>query len=217
MSQYPPPLSPMPSPPAPPAAAPQPVLGYAGPMTGAAPNPLQPYAWREGAVLIVPALATLPHRCVKCNAESQGGPGWRRLTLKLAWHHPGFYLLIPAGLLVYAVVALCVQQKTTVEASLCPVHARKRKHWLIVAWTGAVVGVGLMIFGCAGGGGLAHHSDMWPLWCVLGGILVAVAGGVAGILGSRALVPKRIERGYAWLNGAHPHFVALFPDARPAA
>jgi hypothetical protein len=196
--------------------SPQQVLPYAGPATGAAPQFLQPYAWREDAMLVVPAMASLPPRCVKCNAEVAGEKGSRRITLKLTWHHPALYVLILPGLLVYAIVALCVQQKATVQISLCPTHAAKRSKWLLFAWTSAVIGIGGMIFACAGGSALAHHSDMWPLWVMLGGILLAIVGGIVGIVGSRALTPKRMERGYAWLNGAHPDFVALFPDARQA-
>lgn len=204
-----------PSSPSPVSAAPQPVLPYAGPTTNAQPvtQPM-PYAWREGPVLITTSAAALPQQCVKCNAAFQGQTGWRRLALKLNWHQPAYYLLILAGLLVYVIVALCVQQKAVVEVSLCPVHAKKRTHWLLVAWTSAVVGLSLMIFGCAGGGTMARHNDMWPFWCIMGGILLAIVGGIAGILGARVLIPNRIERGYAWLKGAHPDFVAQFPDAR---
>lgn len=191
----------------------QPVLGYAGPMTTNAAQ-LQPYAWREDALLVVPALAMLPPRCVKCNAEVHGEPGSRRLTQKLAWHHPAFFLLILAGLLIYVIVALCIQQKATIEMSLCPTHAAKRRNWLVVAWVSAIVGIGAMIFGCGGGSALAHHNDMWPFWLIIGGILLALVGGVAGIIGARALTPKRIERGYAWLAGAHADFLAPLPDAR---
>ena len=64
---------------------PAPVLPYATP---------QPYqqafaqaGWREGDQLIVPAIASLPLRCTKCNCEVADGWRWRKT---LYWHHPGW-------------------------------------------------------------------------------------------------------------------------------
>src|SRR3712207_3999182 len=75
------------------------VLPYATPMA------YQPTvtAWREGPVLIVPTLVSLPDACVKCSAPAGG---WR-LRKTLAWHNPLLALMIIfPGLLIYAIVAL---------------------------------------------------------------------------------------------------------------
>jgi hypothetical protein len=172
-------------------------------------------AWREGPILIVPAQASLPARCVKCNAIVGDERGSRRLTQKLAWHHPAIFLLILPGVLIYAIVALCLQKKAAVELSLCPIHNAKRTRWLIFTWVTVLIGLGTIVGGCAGGVGYAHNNDMWPAWRMLGGLLIAIIGGIVGIVGSRVLTPKRIDDRYAWLKGADPDFLSNFPAVQP--
>ena len=190
-------------------AAAAPVIAYATPT----PYVYQPAmnAWRDGPILIVRSLTSLPGRCVKCNADVTDQPGSKRLTQKLAWHHPALFLLILAGILIYAIVALIVQKKATVELSLCPVHNAKRTRWLAFTWAVVLIGLGMLIWGCAGGTNYARHDDMWPAWFMLGGIAVAVIGGIIGLVGARVLTPKRIDEHFAWLKGAAPEFLDNFP------
>lgn len=191
---------------------PQQPYGQPPPLAYATPIPYQAYqaAWREGPVLIVRKQAALPDRCVKCNADTANVAGSRRLTQKLAWHHPALFLLIPLGLLVYAIVAIIVQQKATVELSLCALHNRARRRAILLTWLVMLLGLAMIVGGCAFSG-WAGHNDMWPAWVILGGLFVLLVGGIIGVVGARTLTPKRMEGEYAWLKGAGDDFLANFP------
>lgn len=79
--------------------------------------------WAEGKYLVMPIeKGILPHRCIRCNAPIDG----LIKTRKLYWHHPALYLLIFISILVYAVAALIVRKKITVQPGLCDEHKNKR-------------------------------------------------------------------------------------------
>src|SRR5438105_154087 len=113
-----------------PPALPPTVVPYATPVQYQPAGPQA--AWREGVTLIVTTQASLPPRCVKCNADVVDGWRWRK---SLYWHHPALALMIIfPGLLIYAIVALIVRKKAVVEASLCPVHRANRNTKVATAW-----------------------------------------------------------------------------------
>src|SRR3954470_1330729 len=175
------------SPPLPPS-----VLPYAVPYSSHVPAPGE--LWRDGKLLVVSTFARLPDVCVKCNQPVPAGtPGSKRMTQKLTWHHPALYFLILPGVLIYAIVAMAVQKKATVELSLCPVHNGKRARWLIFTWVTVLLGLGLIGLGCGGGIGWAKSNDIWPAWVVLGGFLLAIVGGIVGATMIRPINPKRID------------------------
>jgi hypothetical protein len=64
----------------------------------------------------------LPAVCMKCGAQATA---WKSKTF--SWHPPWVYVLILAGLLPFAVVALALTQRRTLQAPLCAAH---RGHWL---------------------------------------------------------------------------------------
>ena len=84
--------------------APVAVLPYASPAAAGGYYP--DGAWREGNVLIVRKNVALPPRCVKCGAPAEG-PLMKRTYY---WHDPILYILILAGILIYAIVALIVRK-----------------------------------------------------------------------------------------------------------
>src|SRR6478735_23856 len=189
-----PPNAPPPLPPA--------VLPYAVPLSNqsSAGGP-----WREGSLLVTTTFAQLPHVCVKCNVPVlDGAAGGKRLTQKYTWHHPALYFLILPGVLIYAIVALVLQKKATVELSLCPAHNSRRVKWLIFTWVSVLGGLGLVAFGCAGGMGMAKNNDMWPAWTMLAGALIAIVGGIVAVINGRVLTPRRIDDRHAWFKGASP-------------
>jgi len=111
--------------------------GVAAPPARVAPLPLQPapappQVWREGRTLVFEREAELPQRCYRCNA-----PAEHRRTVRVWWHSRWWYLLILAGLVVYALVALIVVKRAKVELGSCRRHHRRR----ILAMWGNAVGV----------------------------------------------------------------------------
>jgi len=198
MSQVPPPL-PVPSLQPQPQA--QPVLPYATPFSHQVGG-----AWREGSQLVVTKEVALPPLCVKCNAPAEGPP-W---TKTLYWHNPALYVLIVfPGILIYAIVALCVRQRARVSAGLCPVHRKARGRKMLIAWSIAGAGLLTAITGFAIVGD--RQTETAGLICILVGILVLIVAGVLGLLFSNVLAPMKMEGNYAWLKGAGNDFLANFP------
>lgn len=75
--------------------------------------------WRDGDLIVIPAGASLPLRCVKCNAPAQMGKPQR-----YSWHHPKWEQLTAISTIAYVVVALASQQSTRLAIGLCDRHRR---------------------------------------------------------------------------------------------
>ena len=158
-----------------------------------------PYAangnlFRDGKLLVARDGAPFPDRCVRCNGPAEG----YRLKKTFYWHPPGWYVLIFASVLIYAVVAMIIRKKATFELSLCRRHRRRRVF---------LIGVGLGIPVLVLIGWIATGSDvMGPM------LLIAVlVGSVAAVVGAQTMTPKKIADGYAHLKGAHPEFLSRLP------
>ena len=74
--------------------------------------------WRDGETLIMQKTVRLPDYCIKCGVAANGS----HHTRNLSWHHPALYLLILAGLLIYAIVALIVRKSAKIDISMCQDH-----------------------------------------------------------------------------------------------
>jgi hypothetical protein len=97
---------------------------------------------REGKKLVVPAVmpgkgAALPPPCVKCGAPANGKP----VNKNFSWHHPALYLLILAGVLIYAIVAAIVRKSMRLSVPLCAHHAQRRSMAVTLAWVLPLVGM----------------------------------------------------------------------------
>jgi hypothetical protein len=174
--------------------APQPAvpLAYAAPSTGYG----ETIAWSEGDVLVVRKGATLPPLCVKCNEPAEGNP----IKRNLSWHHPALFLLILAGVLVYAIVALVVQKKGTVYVSLCARHRSRRLMIGLTAGALAFGGLAMLIFAGVIGRG-------WP--ALAGGAMLLI--GLIMAVANQTLTAKRIDDHFLWLRGTGRAFLANFP------
>lgn len=149
--------------------------------------------WRSGNLLVLRKDATLPDRCVKCNADTGG----YKLRRKLFWHHPALYLLIIVALLIYAIVATIVGKRARIEIGLCPEHRRKRSRSLLIAWLLFVSSIICFVLA-----GLLSNG-----WFVFGGLILLVASPVYGMLSCAMVSPKRIDDQHVWLKGVTPQFL----------
>lgn len=156
--------------------------------------------WRDGNVLVMQPHASLPHRCVKCNAAADQPIRER----KVYWHHPGIYALILINLIIYAIVALIVRKKAIVSPGLCLEHKQRRRNAFIVGWAGFALGIGL--FFAAG----ATESENGPVY-VLAGIISILVGIVWGIVFGRIVYAKRIDEVYVRLTGCGTLFLDSLP------
>jgi len=142
--------------------------------------------WHEGDELVMDKDAELPARCIKCN-----GPESKRVLKKLSWHSPWLYLLIFAGLLVYAIVAVIVSKRAKVGIGLCAAHAQSRQRKAWIAW--GLFGASVLSFI---GSGVADSGALAGI-----GFLVLIASGVFCALAVRLVQPVRIDDRQVRLKG----------------
>lgn len=175
-----------------------PVLGYATP--GAYQQASQSGGvWREGDQIMMHKLAMLPYACIKCGGE----PDPRHLRKKFYWHHPALALLAIPGLLLYAIVAMCVQKSAEVTIPLCPLHRSRRLTFIWTAWGIVLAGVACFFLAGALGSG-------WP--AAFGGLLILGAA-IFAVVAVPVLKPKRIDDTYAWFKGAGRVYLDQLPSS----
>ncbi len=156
--------------------------------------------WSDGDTLVVHRNAVLPDRCVKCNAPAGGD----RVRRRFAWHHPALYLLILAGLLVYAIVALIVQKKAVLDLGICAEHRKRRRGLTIAAW--ALLGAAFVAIPVA----VRMGSGLVALLAVL----LFFAAAVAGYVVTNWIVTSKIDDSYVWLKKVDRAYLSSFPPAR---
>jgi hypothetical protein len=154
--------------------------------------------WRDGDQLIKLIGAEMPPRCVKCNAPAEAPTKSR----KLYWHHPGLYLLLLANVVIYAIIAAIVRKKAFVAAGLCKEHKKRRKIALICAWTGSLGGIVVMFLGM---------GSSWGFWAVSVGVLLILASVIVGLIFSRIVYAKKIDKSHVRLKGCGVGFLASLP------
>lgn len=159
--------------------------------------------WRQGTLLVMHKDSKLPDRCVKSNQAADGFTLRRRLS----WHPEYFYLLVLVGVLIYVVVALCVQKSATIHIGLSHEWAARRRWRILFAWLTAIGGFAVMIYGIAGA-----ERDSPVAFLIPVGILTFLAAIVAGLIGARLVVPTRITDKYVWLKGVHPDYLETLPE-----
>jgi hypothetical protein len=149
--------------------------------------------WRSGKFLVMRKDASLPSRCVKCDADAPGA----KLPRKLFWHHPAAYLLILPGLLIYLIVATVIGKRAKVQIALCHKHRERRKRHLVIAW-----GIFLSSIVCFVGAGLLESG-----WLVGFGVVALLASPIYGLITCPMVTPKKIDDQFVWLNGVSPKFL----------
>jgi hypothetical protein len=160
--------------------------------------------WNYGGLLVMHKQAQLPPQCIKCCAPA-GGPPLKR---KLTWHPGWVYLLILPGLLIYAIVALSIQEKATIYVSLCEKHRASRRMNLLIAW-------GIFIASIACFFGAANTRGDLPGYLAGAGTLGILISLIYALYNSRVVTPFKIDPQYVYLKGICPQFVNQFPSMQP--
>jgi len=198
-----PPAAPMGTPGAPP------MLGYAGPRGYASANVAY-----DGIGLVMRKGCEGPNRCVKCNAPTEDY-FWSKT---MYWHPSWLYVLILfPGLLIYAIVALCVRKSGRISVALCPVHRSARNRNMLIAWLICFLGLGMLI-GLPILSSSMHHSDadITVAIGVIGGIVVLFGGLVFSAVAVPVLMPRRIDDNFLYLKRAGQPFLESLPPHVPA-
>ncbi len=155
--------------------------------------------WRDGKVLVVRKFTDFLDRCLKCNAPAEG----YRLKKTLSWHNPFFFVLIVSPL-IYIIVALIVRKTAKIRAPLCPRHRSKRRRAIALGWFGCLAGIGVVCLGAP----LPDYAGT----CATIGAIMFLGFLIFGIAGSNYLVPKRIDKNFAWLRKVSLDFLAELPE-----
>ena len=165
---------------------------------------------RQGSALIIPVAgpgqaAVLPPQCIKCGAPADGKPVERTYY----WHNPALYLLILAGLLIYAVVAVVVRKGMKVRVSLCLQHAQRRSIWVTLAWVLPVAGIA--------------DAFILPQLNVDGGVVALIAvililtGLVIWAVVGNPIRPKSIDQYRGIFTGFGENFLQQFQEQETVA
>ena len=150
-------------------------------------------AWREGKRVVTHDQVALPSRCLKCNRPVDGAP----MKRKLYWHYPLFYLVLFISPIIYIILAIIVRRRASIDVYICAEHARRRRNFIIAAWSITAVGIVTIV------GGIAAQMG----WVAgLGFLLIVVAIGV-GLFGASICRATRIKDKTVWLSGASREFL----------
>ncbi len=154
--------------------------------------------WRDGKTLVMRHGGTLPHRCVKCNQPAEPLPK----PVTVHWHHPAIYLLLLVNVLIYILVGAFARKKARLTLALCEQHIRKRNRALLFGWGGVLFGIAALVLGLA--------TDKVAL--IPTGITVAVLSLLAGLIASRIVTARRIDKEMVRLRGCGEAFLATLPE-----
>jgi len=153
--------------------------------------------WRDKSTLVMTKDASLPDRCVKCNAPANGV----RLKRMLAWHSPVLYLVIFFAVLIYVILSAILSKRATVYIGLCNQHFQRRRKQKVIGWLLLAIGVVVPI--------LAIAYD-YPILGLLG-FAVFLFAVIWLVVVSRVVVVKKIDDQLVWLNGINSNYLAQFP------
>jgi len=119
----------------------------------------------------------------------------------LYWHHPALALLILAGLLIYAIVAIVVRKSAKVSLGFCELHKSRRTKMLIAGWLlfATALAAFIVALGEESGG------------AALGGVALLLAAVVVFLLAARFIQVKKIDDHYVWLKGVDPAYLDQIP------
>lgn len=154
--------------------------------------------WRDGKTVVTLPDASLPNRCVKCNAPAD--PPTKERTVYYV--HPAVYLLFLAGFLILLIVYLVVRKKAEVNPGLCEQHKKSRAMAIAGAWICCLVGLFCLFAGIGGDkGGMIGF-----------GLLLLVASIVVGMIWGRLIHVKKITKEEVRLGGFSSEYLDDLPD-----
>ncbi|MCC4608123.1 hypothetical protein LL967_09600 [Xanthomonas campestris pv. zinniae] len=156
--------------------------------------PVDGDVWREGDVLVCTPGATLPPRCVKCNAPADIPP--RRYIFH--WHHPVIYAALLLGVLPYLILAIALRKRSAHVLILCEQHERRRVRYVAVAVASVLA---LLVCGLS--------LDGPSRWLIGAGVMAVML--LVARLGSRVLSPTRVGHTQARYLGACDAFLDDLP------
>jgi hypothetical protein len=162
--------------------------------------------YARGPFLVVQDGATLPDRCIKCNAPAEGGRVTKRLAYNLDNSGPGSARFIPfVGRFVrlaWVIKQMATRQHLTVSFCVCPKHRTMRMIGMITLAIGLPAGIALVAMG-------APKSDQW---LIITGVIVMAVGEILGSTTTSLLSVHAGLNNGAEVRGAGRAFLASMPS-----
>jgi hypothetical protein len=157
--------------------------------------------WQSYPYLVMHVNSNLPDRCVKTNKPANG----KYIIRNLRWHHPLLYLIIliiPIGLLIYAIVATAMLRRVTIKIGVSDEILKKRRKNKIIGLLLFFIGITMLIIG-----------KIYDLSALINfGILMIIVSPFWYYFTTSLIFPKRIETDYVWIKGICPEYLATFPE-----
>jgi hypothetical protein len=157
--------------------------------------------WQSGRLLVMRKDAKLPDRCVKSNE-----PTTRHLKRALIWHHPAVYLALLANIIIYAILAICLQKKATIHIGLTDEWFWKRRRAILIGWGSVLLSISLFIVSLIN----VEYNGAFG-WLILASVVWFLTGTTYGLMASRMVVATRIDDTFVWLKGVNRVFLATLP------
>ncbi len=154
-------------------------------------------AWRSGRLLVIAPHATLPDRCVVCNAPAEG----HTLHKTLYWHTPLLLALLAINPLIYAVLAVIFKRSMPAELPLCARHLLRRR---VLGVLGVVLLPAFPILA-----GLGIMLSMPKL--LLPGLIASLVGIAVLLLGRNEVWAYRITEEHTFIWGADATWLEALP------
>ena len=153
--------------------------------------------WRDKDQLVVSNGMPLPDRCIKCNAPAPGP----KLKKKLSWHHPAFYFLILAGVLIYAIAVMFVRKNAIIHLGLCEEHMMKHRRSVLVNWLFILLVVGFFVLALI----------TWNNYFIIPVMMLLPAGVLYALIAGRTVTAAKIDNKFAWLKGVNGAYLDGVP------
>lgn len=154
----------------------------------------------------------LPPVCMVCGAEATTTS---RQTFR--WHPPWVIVLIIAGLLIWAIVAIILTKTMTVQAPVCDEH---KGHWFkrkLIGWLAVLLGLAALFGGIvvmASVGNDPRYRDLAALG-PLGGAVSMLLGLIVAVVAFRSAIrPLEISNDDIRLTGVHAEFIEAVREDR---
>lgn len=154
-------------------------------------------AWREDKLVVMRLGASLPCRCIKCNANTDDNAKMQTVY----WHSPWLYLVILLNIIIYAIVAMLLRKRAKINPALCQQHRKQRRLLQLLAVLAMLGGVVLLIQGAT-----ENHNGA----LIVGALLIFASLCIAIAVG-RLLTPTLIDEQVVKLRGAKPAFLDSLP------
>lgn len=152
---------------------------------------------RQGDVLIVIPGASLPDRCVKCNADADG----YRYNKKYTYYPQILLLLFLLNVIIMLIVYVFVKKSMRLEMGLCLRHRAARSRAVRLSAGLLLLGIAMIV-----GGGVSKSALI-----IIVGILALLSALIYSNFAVPVLRPKKITKQLGYFRGAGPAFLNSLP------